>query len=79
MRTGANSLTRSTIRIERSLPGLREKIFTMRIFPPQVAPDSMMTFRPLFEKTNKAENSLKTQGRERRFSSTKPDNILIKK
>ena len=56
MTTGANSLTRSTIRIERSLAGVGEKVFTMRIFPPQVAPDSMMTFRPLFEKTNKAEN-----------------------
>ena len=76
---GANSLTRSTIRIERSLAGVGEKVFTMRIFPPQVAPDSMMTFRPFCEKTPKAENSLKTQGRERRFSSNKADNILIAK
>ena len=76
---GANSLTRSTGRTERPLPGVEEKVFTMLIFPPQVAPDSMMTFRPLFEKTNKAENSLKTQGREQRFSSNKADKILIKK
>ena len=79
MTMGANSLTRSTGRIERPLPGVREKVFTIRIFPPQVAPDSMMTFRPLYEKTSKAGNLLKTQGRERRFSSTKADNILIKK
>jgi hypothetical protein len=51
----------------------------MLIFPPQIAPESMMTFRPLCGKVPKAENLLKTQGRERRFSSTKADNILIKK
>ena len=56
MGMGAIYLTRSTGRIERRLPGVEEKVFTMLIFPPQVAPDSMMTFRPLFEKTNKAEN-----------------------
>ena len=79
MTMGANSLTRSTIRIERSLAGVGEKVFTMRIFPPQVAPDSMMTFRPLYGKAPKPENSLKTQGREGRFSFTKADNILIDK
>ena len=79
MRRGAHSLTRSTGRIERPLPGVEERAFTMLIFPPQVAPDSMMTFRPLCEKTPKPENLLKTQGRERRFSSTKADKILITK
>ena len=78
MTRGANSLTRSTGRIERPVPGVGEKVFTMLIFPPQVAPDSMMTFRLFSGKTPKAENLLKTQGRERRFSSTKADNILIK-
>ena len=76
---GANSLTRNTVRIERPLPGVEEQVLTMPIFPPQVAPDSMMTFRPLCEKTPKPENLLKTQGRERRFSSTKPDVMLITK
>ena len=79
MTKGANSLTRSTVRIERPLPGVGEKVFTVLIFPPQVAPDSMMTFRPFYEKTPKPENLLKTQGREGRFSSTKPENILITK
>ena len=79
MTMGANSLTRSTIRIERSLAGVGEKVFTMRIFPPQVAPDSMMTFRIFSGKAPEPENLLKTQGRERRFSSTKPENVLIKK
>ena len=79
MRMGANSLTRSTIMIERPLPAVEEKVFTMLIFPPQVAPDSMLTFRPLCEKTPKPENLLKTQGRERHFSSTKPDSMLITK
>ena len=78
MTMGANSLTRSTGRSERPLPGVEEKVFTMLIFPPQIAPESMMTFRPLCGKVPKAENLLKTQGRERRFSSTKADNILIK-
>ena len=79
MTRGANSLIRSTGRIERPLPGVGEKIFTMLIFPPQVAPDSMMTFRPFYGEDAKAENLLKTQGRERRFSSTKAGNILIQK
>jgi hypothetical protein len=80
MTTGAHSLTRSTVRIELPLRGaVEEKVFTMQIFPPQIVPDSMMTFRPFSEKNPKPENLLKTQGRERRFSSTKPDNILIKK
>ena len=78
MTVGANFLTRSTGRIERPLPGLEEKVFTMLIFPPQVAPDSMMTFRPFSGKAPKPENLLKTQGREWRFSSTKPENVLIK-
>ena len=77
MTTGANSLTRSTGRIERPSPGVEEKVFTMLIFPPQVASDSMMTFRPFYGRVPKPENLLKTQDRERRFSSTKPDNILI--
>ena len=79
MTRGANSLTRSTGRTERPLPGVEEKVFTMLIFPPQVAPDSMMTFRPFSGKAPKAENLLKTQGRERRFSSNKAENVLIKK
>jgi hypothetical protein len=79
MRMGANSVIRSTGSIERPSPGVEEKVFTMLIFPPQIAPESMMTFRPFSGKAPKAENILKTQGRERRFSSTKADNILIKK
>ena len=79
MTRGANFLTRSTGRIERPLPGIEEKVFTMLIFPPQVAPESMMTFCPLYGKAPKPENLLKTQDRGGRFSSTKPDNILIKK
>ena len=53
MRTGANSLTRSTGRIEHPLPEVEEKLFTMLFFPPQNAPDSLMTFRPFMEKTPK--------------------------
>ena len=79
MAMAVNSLTRSTVRIERPLPGVEEKVFTMLIFPPQIAPNSMMTFRPLSGKAPKPGNLLKTQCRERRFSSTKPDNILITK
>ena len=53
MTMGAHSLTRSTVRIERPLPGAEENTFTMLIFPPQVAPDSMMAFRPFVEKLPK--------------------------
>ena len=56
MTMGANSLTRSTSRIERPLPGVEEKVFTMQIFPPQFAPESMMTFRPLSGKAAKPGN-----------------------
>ena len=61
MRMGANSLTRSTCSIERPLPGVREKVFTMRIFPPQVAPDSHDDAPFLYGKTPKAGNILKTK------------------